>query len=1437
MKTIELNVSYDKLFKDDEDVRTVEGSRNYTQIHFNFLTDDWKNVKMKVVYFEYDNGKTDAELVDTDNMVTIPSRVLALQYFKVSLKGYTETIDQLIPTNKVDIVVDSTIEPNTDIPTENKYILRSFYEVAEDNYVMKFLRNDGTTFELSLSNIKNDISSKADPTKFDLTYDVDNGVVNLTYNNEVIGTVDFGEKLVLESATYDKNTKSIILKFTSGDIITIPVSDLSDIYKGGTTETTTVTMTDENEIKVEINEAYKVKKSDVDNKVDKVTGKQLSTNDFTNELKTKLDGISEGANKVIVDSELSSTSTNPVQNKVIKSALDETVKKIPTKLSQLTQDSENYWSLTGGINIANEIDLNTLRTIGNYRCQSDYTANTLVNKPSDLDSAFVMKIYQTYGTTSYITQEIKTSEKIYKRVYIVSTASWGPWILTSDILTTYAKTSVVNNKLDKVTTSSNHSQAYAKTPGGGQVMWNMNNTPGEDTIPLFDSNKNLKTSTPVADNDTTPKVYVDEKVNNVNTNVEDLTQELNELKEQINGYLFDETEVTLNDVDTAVIPKTVQVGSSTYNVADNSRAGVVEIQGKSNVAHVCNMIEVDGKSVKFNQLVDKTKFKDTVATQGITFTIDKTKGTITVNGTNTESTSLYFNPLIGSTSVNIISGHKYLLKGSPTNASTTTTFANFFGDGVIYVVDTGLGAIAQATSSGLAFLQIIIAANATVSNAVFTPQLYDLTAMGLDDISLTDFNKKFPSTPYEYNSGELKHVAISEVTARALNMIDKSKIQYTTISAQGVTLTSNKDKGTVTISGTNSSSTQPLYFHLFTISNQIRIVNGHKYLIKGSPSNSTTSTAYLQLYGSNVITVSTSNSMSIGTAISTGIASIVVIVHEGATVSNMTFQPQLFDLTEYYGAGNEPTSVANVPFANDGKYHEYFSETLTLSSPLTLRGVDDVYCDKFYLQGDNLSSGVVLRRFAEVDLGTLTWTATTESNTFYSSGNSWSLPIQKGTNYILCSNYSSLPTSTGVANMTDKSIICAVDGIVYVKDSSYTDVATFKTAMSGVKLVYELATKTSETITTGGLTNSKEEIFHLLDTNTNSTYDMIDREKIRYGKVKNNTVSSLTFKGKNLFDKNNADNIHKNTTINVNGELWSATHTVNALTLELPYSSTTMTISFKKKVDTDNKTYGFNCYSSILDENKNVVEARKDISVINAIVTSFTITNINPSQINKGYIRLALASGYFSAGYEIEDIQFEVGSTPTSYSEYRTPKAVVLPSAQELRSAKNAYDTIEVVKNASGLFDMNKVQRIGTYTFTGTELIAGNYGTYPEYSWYWEGPQQWENAPKTTDSQPLIDVNGLPLTTCYFNDYKSLIILFSQSIKNWYPELGKILKGAILNYELATPTTTSIATNLTLDEVTAIIEANGLVTVNGNSVDEAFAKPNVKLELVYRKLS
>lgn len=59
------------------------------------------------------------------------------------------------------------------------------------------------------------------------------------------------------------------------------------------------------------------------NKVDKISGKGLSTNDYTTAEKNKLASIAEGANKTIVDSELSSTSTDPVQNKVVNAAIND----------------------------------------------------------------------------------------------------------------------------------------------------------------------------------------------------------------------------------------------------------------------------------------------------------------------------------------------------------------------------------------------------------------------------------------------------------------------------------------------------------------------------------------------------------------------------------------------------------------------------------------------------------------------------------------------------------------------------------------------------------------------------------------------------------------------------------------------------------------------------------------------------------------------------------------------------------------------------------------------------------------------------------------------------------------------------------------------------------------------------------------------------------
>ena len=84
----------------------------------------------------------------------------------------------------------------------------------------------------------------------------------------------------------------------------------------------------------------------IDAKVDKIDGKQLSTNDYTTEEKNKLAGIQEGAEvNPAIDSILSTTSTNAVQNNVVTEALND-----KASLSQNNTFTGNQ-SFTGDVNI------------------------------------------------------------------------------------------------------------------------------------------------------------------------------------------------------------------------------------------------------------------------------------------------------------------------------------------------------------------------------------------------------------------------------------------------------------------------------------------------------------------------------------------------------------------------------------------------------------------------------------------------------------------------------------------------------------------------------------------------------------------------------------------------------------------------------------------------------------------------------------------------------------------------------------------------------------------------------------------------------------------------------------------------------------------------------------------------------------------------------
>lgn len=117
----------------------------------------------------------------------------------------------------------------------------------------------------------------------------------------------------------------------------------------------------------------------LDGKVDKVQGKGLSTEDYTTAEKTKLGGIEAEANKTIVDSALSDSSTNPAQNKVVTEALNGK-QDILTIDTTPTRGSSNPVTSNGVYNALARLDTTTgdiyfgQTRVGRKMSQADYDA-------------------------------------------------------------------------------------------------------------------------------------------------------------------------------------------------------------------------------------------------------------------------------------------------------------------------------------------------------------------------------------------------------------------------------------------------------------------------------------------------------------------------------------------------------------------------------------------------------------------------------------------------------------------------------------------------------------------------------------------------------------------------------------------------------------------------------------------------------------------------------------------------------------------------------------------------------------------------------------------------------------------------------------------------------------------------------------------------------
>lgn len=522
----------------------------------------------------------------------------------------------------------------------------------------------------------------------------------------------------------------------------------------------------------------------LDTKVDKVNGKGLSTNDYTTEEKEKLAGIETGANKTIVDSALSSTSANPVQNKIINTKFDSIQADIDSKVDAVAGKGLSTNDLTA-----------TLKS--NY--DAAYTHSQQAHAPSDAEKNVIVGI-QKNGT------DLTVNSSTRKVNITVPTKTSD---LTND--SNFATITDLDAKVDKVT--------------GKGLSTNDYTTTEKDKLAAIEDGANKTiVDTALSSTSTNPvqNKVINTKINSMKSDIDSKVPSTR----TINGKALSEN-ITLSASDVGALPSTTHIpsidGLATETYVNNKVAGIVN----SAPATLDTLNELAAA------LGDDPNFATTVATQ-IGTKVDKVdgKGLSTNDYTTTEKTKLsgiaegaevnqnaFSNIVVGSTTVaadsktdtlTIVAGTNVTLTPDATNDKITieskdTVYthpsytAKSSGLYKITVDSTGhvsaTAAVAKSDITGLG----IPAQDTTYSDAT-------TSASGLmssdDKIKLNGI-----ATGAEVNQNAFSNIAIGNTTIAA----DSKTDTLTLVAGDNVTLTPDATNDKITIASKDTVYTHPSY--------------------------------------------------------------------------------------------------------------------------------------------------------------------------------------------------------------------------------------------------------------------------------------------------------------------------------------------------------------------------------------------------------------------------------------------------------------------------------------------------------------------------------------------------------------------------------------------------------------------------------------------------
>lgn len=433
-------------------------------------------------------------------------------------------------------------------------------------------------------------------------------------------------------------------------------------------------------------------------------------------------------------------------------------------------------------------------------------------------------------------------------------------------------------------------------------------------------------------------------------------------------------------------------------------------------AKLMSVKNIGGKSVVWNQMIPDSIIH-------VTVTIDE------------DVTEDKWISRIEADTSNIISahGHKVLGKCVKDASNPTANVVVRFGDNNANIsngyesehsTEKGIYTLQSSVKNGALYYRAF--AGATAGTYGFTLQLFDLTAMfgsGNEPSTVEEFEAMFPNDYYPYNAGEIVNAGTEEVVEQGKNLwnIDgytASDLVNLNAGYWGVKL-NVKPNSTYCISVTRDTALCGTYGKLMGADKREIKFFGHK------------TTSDINAYTGHPITFQTADEDYVYVAVN----------------SFNGFNTWKSDFLKYFP--NFQIEKSSTPTA----YAPYHSNVYQIPEAIrnlpgygwsagTARNYVD-YENKKYVQCVN-----------SVDLGTKNWLMYKDGDYtpfFYLNGIS---DIRGGTPNFLCSKYQY--AKIGVTdNVTGLYVLEST--IVRVRDTAYTDATTFKKAMQGVMLYYELA--------------------------------------------------------------------------------------------------------------------------------------------------------------------------------------------------------------------------------------------------------------------------------------------------------------------------------------------------------------------------------------------